>query len=297
MMYDQRLKAQRDYQWGLDSARQEGMEKGMEKGMKKAWKKAWKKAKRSGRSTTPRASRRRVEFHRKSARTDDRRTVHHAGGFAAASAVARILTEWRVWFRQGCKILISRGRVVGAAGRAGRGGRGDCWAGRLGRAGRETGRWAGDAGRETLGGGRSERGIPGAVCRVHALRCVPGRMAAGRAARLEQQAAMSTRQGRTGSRELGNSARRGRQRAGESGAGAAEGRSRLADGDPVAMLSLVTGSRCGSAGRAARRRKMLHRADKRGRRGAQRQRGIAGGLAGGGAAHCGHRPLRGFLGR
>ncbi len=24
MMYDQRLKAQRDYQWGLDSARQEG---------------------------------------------------------------------------------------------------------------------------------------------------------------------------------------------------------------------------------------------------------------------------------
>jgi flagellar biosynthesis/type III secretory pathway protein FliH len=26
------LKAQRDYQWGLDSARQEGMEKGMEKG-------------------------------------------------------------------------------------------------------------------------------------------------------------------------------------------------------------------------------------------------------------------------
>jgi hypothetical protein len=32
MMYDQRLKAQRDYQWGLDSARQEGMEKGLEKG-------------------------------------------------------------------------------------------------------------------------------------------------------------------------------------------------------------------------------------------------------------------------
>ena len=28
MMYDQRLKAQRDYQWGLDSARQEGIEKG-----------------------------------------------------------------------------------------------------------------------------------------------------------------------------------------------------------------------------------------------------------------------------
>jgi hypothetical protein len=28
MMYDQRLKAQRDYQWGLDSARQEGLEKG-----------------------------------------------------------------------------------------------------------------------------------------------------------------------------------------------------------------------------------------------------------------------------
>jgi predicted transposase/invertase (TIGR01784 family) len=32
MMYDQRLKAQRDYQWGLDSARQEGLEKGLEKG-------------------------------------------------------------------------------------------------------------------------------------------------------------------------------------------------------------------------------------------------------------------------
>ena len=28
MMYDQRLKAQRDYQWGLDSARQEGVEVG-----------------------------------------------------------------------------------------------------------------------------------------------------------------------------------------------------------------------------------------------------------------------------
>ncbi|MCU0981535.1 MAG: Rpn family recombination-promoting nuclease/putative transposase, partial [Pirellulaceae bacterium] len=28
MMYDQRLKAQRDYQWGLDSARQEGWEGG-----------------------------------------------------------------------------------------------------------------------------------------------------------------------------------------------------------------------------------------------------------------------------
>jgi flagellar biosynthesis/type III secretory pathway protein FliH len=35
MMYDQRLKAQRDYQWGLDSARQQGMEEGMEKGMEK----------------------------------------------------------------------------------------------------------------------------------------------------------------------------------------------------------------------------------------------------------------------
>jgi predicted transposase/invertase (TIGR01784 family) len=33
MMYDQRLKAQRDYQWGLDSARQEGLEKGLEKGL------------------------------------------------------------------------------------------------------------------------------------------------------------------------------------------------------------------------------------------------------------------------
>jgi predicted transposase/invertase (TIGR01784 family) len=34
MMYDQRLKAQRDYQWGLDSARKEGMEKGREEGRK-----------------------------------------------------------------------------------------------------------------------------------------------------------------------------------------------------------------------------------------------------------------------
>jgi hypothetical protein len=28
MMYDQRLKAQRDYQWGLDSAREEGRQEG-----------------------------------------------------------------------------------------------------------------------------------------------------------------------------------------------------------------------------------------------------------------------------
>ena len=32
MMYDQRLKAQRDYQWGLDSARQEGRQEGWEGG-------------------------------------------------------------------------------------------------------------------------------------------------------------------------------------------------------------------------------------------------------------------------
>jgi len=32
IMYDQRLKAQRDYEWGLDSARQEGLGKGLEKG-------------------------------------------------------------------------------------------------------------------------------------------------------------------------------------------------------------------------------------------------------------------------
>jgi flagellar biosynthesis/type III secretory pathway protein FliH len=32
MMYDQRLKAQRDYQWGLDSAREEGREEGLEAG-------------------------------------------------------------------------------------------------------------------------------------------------------------------------------------------------------------------------------------------------------------------------
>ncbi len=31
-MYDQRLKAQLDYQWGLNSARQKGWEEGMEKG-------------------------------------------------------------------------------------------------------------------------------------------------------------------------------------------------------------------------------------------------------------------------
>jgi len=34
-MYDQRMKAQRDYQWGLDSARQEGLEEGLEKGLEK----------------------------------------------------------------------------------------------------------------------------------------------------------------------------------------------------------------------------------------------------------------------
>jgi len=34
-MYDQRLKAQRDYQWGLNSARQEGLEEGLEKGREK----------------------------------------------------------------------------------------------------------------------------------------------------------------------------------------------------------------------------------------------------------------------
>jgi len=32
MMYDQRLKAQRDYEWGLDSAREEGREEGLKKG-------------------------------------------------------------------------------------------------------------------------------------------------------------------------------------------------------------------------------------------------------------------------
>jgi flagellar biosynthesis/type III secretory pathway protein FliH len=32
MMYDQRLKAQRDYQWGLDSAREEGRQEGWEGG-------------------------------------------------------------------------------------------------------------------------------------------------------------------------------------------------------------------------------------------------------------------------
>ncbi|MCU0981735.1 MAG: Rpn family recombination-promoting nuclease/putative transposase [Pirellulaceae bacterium] len=42
---------------------------------------------------TPTASRRRADFHRKSARTHDRRTVYHAGGLAAASAVARALPD------------------------------------------------------------------------------------------------------------------------------------------------------------------------------------------------------------
>lgn len=31
-MYDQRLKAQRDYQWGLDSAREEGRQEGRREG-------------------------------------------------------------------------------------------------------------------------------------------------------------------------------------------------------------------------------------------------------------------------
>jgi predicted transposase YdaD len=31
-MYDQRLKAQRDYQWGLDSAREEGRQEGRQEG-------------------------------------------------------------------------------------------------------------------------------------------------------------------------------------------------------------------------------------------------------------------------
>jgi predicted transposase/invertase (TIGR01784 family) len=48
MMYDQRLKAQRDYQWGLDSARQEGMEKGMEKGMEEGMEKGRKEGRKEG---------------------------------------------------------------------------------------------------------------------------------------------------------------------------------------------------------------------------------------------------------
>ena len=32
MMYDQRLKAQRDYQWGLDSAREQGRQEGQKEG-------------------------------------------------------------------------------------------------------------------------------------------------------------------------------------------------------------------------------------------------------------------------
>jgi hypothetical protein len=40
-------------------------------------------------------SRPRAEFYGKSARTDDQRTVRTSRGFAAASAVARIVTNWR----------------------------------------------------------------------------------------------------------------------------------------------------------------------------------------------------------
>lgn len=36
-MYDQRLKAQRDYQWGLDSARQEGRQEGLQEGRQEGW--------------------------------------------------------------------------------------------------------------------------------------------------------------------------------------------------------------------------------------------------------------------
>ncbi len=32
-MYDQRSRAQRDYQWGLNSARREGLKEGMEEGL------------------------------------------------------------------------------------------------------------------------------------------------------------------------------------------------------------------------------------------------------------------------
>jgi predicted transposase/invertase (TIGR01784 family) len=53
MMYDQRLKAQRDYQWGLDSARQkgweEGMEKGREEGMEKGREEGMEKGREKGR--------------------------------------------------------------------------------------------------------------------------------------------------------------------------------------------------------------------------------------------------------
>ena len=78
---------------GIGQAREEGLEE--------AWKKAWKGLeerpgkRRSGRknSNSPTASRRTVEFHRKSSRTNDRRIVHNSGGSAAASAVSRILTK------------------------------------------------------------------------------------------------------------------------------------------------------------------------------------------------------------
>ena len=77
MMYDQRLKAQRDYQWGLDSAWEEGRQEG------------WEGGELSGRIQTLQEIRR-AEFHRKSARTNHPRTVRNARGFAAASAVAPI---------------------------------------------------------------------------------------------------------------------------------------------------------------------------------------------------------------
>jgi flagellar biosynthesis/type III secretory pathway protein FliH len=47
-MYDQRLKAQRDYQWGLDSAREEGREQGREEGREEGRQEGWQRGELAG---------------------------------------------------------------------------------------------------------------------------------------------------------------------------------------------------------------------------------------------------------
>jgi flagellar biosynthesis/type III secretory pathway protein FliH len=47
-MYDQREKALRDYEWGLSSARQEGLEEGLEKGLEKGRQEGLEKGKLTG---------------------------------------------------------------------------------------------------------------------------------------------------------------------------------------------------------------------------------------------------------
>jgi flagellar biosynthesis/type III secretory pathway protein FliH len=47
-MYDQREQALRDYEWGLSSARQEGLEKGLEEGLEKGRQEGLEKGKLTG---------------------------------------------------------------------------------------------------------------------------------------------------------------------------------------------------------------------------------------------------------